>query len=67
MPANLRINVNTATTKELEKLPGIGPVLARRIVEYRQQHGYFRQLSDLLLVRGIGPKTLQRIAPYVAF
>jgi competence protein ComEA len=55
------VNVNTATADELDRLPGIGPVLARRIVEYREQHGLFRRLDDLLEVKGVGPRLLRRL------
>lgn len=51
-------NINQATAEELEKLPGIGPVLAARIVAFREEHGPFRTVDDLLSVSGIGPKTL---------
>lgn len=53
-----KTNVNTAPTAELERLPGIGPALAARIVAYREKHGPFRTVDDLLAVSGIGPKTL---------
>lgn len=59
------VNVNTATAAELERLPGIGPVLARRIVEHREAKGLFRRLDDLLEVKGIGPKLLRRIQPWL--
>lgn len=52
------LNINRATAKELEALPGIGPVLAARIVAHREAHGPFRTVDDLLAVSGIGPKTL---------
>ncbi|GAB4400832.1 MAG: hypothetical protein Kow00123_09360 [Anaerolineales bacterium] len=55
------LNLNTATAAELEQLPGIGPALAARIVQYRQEHGPFRTVDALLLVSGIGPSTLERI------
>lgn len=55
------LNLNTATAAELEQLPGIGPSLAARIVQYRQEHGPFRTVDALLLVSGIGPATLERI------
>lgn len=50
-----KINLNTATRGELESLPGIGPVLAKRIVEYRRQNGPFRTVEELQSVSGIGP------------
>lgn len=60
-----RINVNTAGERTLEGLPGIGPVLARRIVEYRQMHGPFRRVEDLLRVAGIGERKLAQIRPLI--
>ena len=59
------VNVNTATAVQLEALPGIGPVLARRIVEFRSRHGPFARLEDLLQVQGIGPRLLERLRPLV--
>ncbi len=61
------LNVNTASAEELERLPRIGPVMARRIIEYRETHGPFRRLEDLEAVPGIGPKTLEALAPLVRF
>lgn len=49
-----RVNLNTATVAELDALPGVGPVLAQRIVAHREQHGAFRSVSDLRRVNGIG-------------
>jgi competence ComEA-like helix-hairpin-helix protein len=49
-----RININTASASELETLPGIGPVLAQRVVEYRQSNGPFRTPEDIKDVKGIG-------------
>jgi competence protein ComEA len=51
---------------ELDALPGIGPVLARRIVEFRREHGPFRRVDELRAVRGVGPKLLERIRSSVA-
>jgi competence protein ComEA len=59
------LDPNTASAAELEALPGIGPVLARRIVEHRRAHGRFERLEDLLEVEGIGPKVLERLRPLV--
>ncbi|GAB4304523.1 MAG: hypothetical protein Kow0097_01500 [Candidatus Bipolaricaulota bacterium] len=53
-----KINLNRASAEELQKLPGVGPVLAARIVAFREEHGPFRSVDDLTLVSGIGPKTL---------
>jgi competence ComEA-like helix-hairpin-helix protein len=52
-PAAKRLNLNTASTDELEKLPGIGKALAIRIVEYREKYGPFRKPEHLIIVRGI--------------
>ena len=62
-----RIDVNRALAADLELLPGVGPTLARRIVEQRDAHGGFANAEDLLRVRGIGPRTLERLRPLLAF
>ncbi|MBX3390453.1 MAG: helix-hairpin-helix domain-containing protein [Phycisphaeraceae bacterium] len=59
------INVNTATAAELESLPGIGPGLAARIVEDREKNGRYKAVKDLDRVRGIGPKLLEKVRPFV--
>ncbi|MDW8157222.1 MAG: ComEA family DNA-binding protein [Armatimonadota bacterium] len=64
-PAPLVVSLNLATAEELERLPGIGPVLARRIVEDRARHGQYTRLEDLLRVKGVGPKKLDRLRPYL--
>ncbi|MBV9467908.1 MAG: helix-hairpin-helix domain-containing protein [Abitibacteriaceae bacterium] len=61
------VNINKASAVELETLPGIGPGLAQRIIEYRQQQGGFKALSDLDAVKGVGPKKLEKLSPYVSF
>jgi competence protein ComEA len=55
------INLNTASEADLDSLPGIGPVLAKRIVEYREQYGPFQTADDLLRVKGIGASLLDKI------
>lgn len=60
-----RVLLNTAGEAELISLPGIGPVLARRIIAHRQRDGPYQRLEDLLQVEGIGPKLLERIRPLV--
>ncbi|AJS57654.1 ComEA family DNA-binding protein [Paenibacillus sp. IHBB 10380] len=65
-PSNvLKVNVNTAGAAELTDLPGIGEKKAQAILEYRNLKGPFRKVSDLLNVKGIGTKMLQKIAPHV--
>jgi len=59
------ININTATAKELEKLPHIGEALARRIVEFRENNGPFRRPEHLLLVEGISETRFRDIRPLV--
>jgi competence ComEA-like helix-hairpin-helix protein len=57
-----RININTASIEELQRLPGIGPALASRIVEHRQKHGSFKRSQDIVIVRGMSAKLYRRIA-----
>lgn len=59
------ININTADTRELIKLSGIGEVKAAAIVAYREEHGAFSSVEELLNVKGIGKKTLEKIRGYV--
>ncbi|MFN8139570.1 MAG: helix-hairpin-helix domain-containing protein [Fimbriimonadales bacterium] len=59
------VNINTADKGQLESLPHVGPVIAQRIIEYRANVGSFSTVEDLLGVKGIGPKTLEKIRPYV--
>jgi len=60
-----RLDLNAATINDLVRLPGIGPVMAKRIVEYRQANGPFKRLQDLRKVKGIGVKTYEKLAPLV--
>lgn len=59
------LNVNTASEQELTALPGVGPGIARRIVEYRTANGPFATVDDLQNVSGIGPSKFDKMAPYV--
>jgi competence ComEA-like helix-hairpin-helix protein len=59
------IDLNAATIKELEELPGIGKVTAQRIIDARQKSGRFHRVEDLLAIRGISTKRLEILRPYV--
>jgi len=59
------IDINSATVEELESLPGIGTVKAQSIITYRETHGDFTSLDDLLNVPGIGASLLEQIKPYL--
>jgi len=59
-PAN-KVNINTAGVEQLTTLPGVGPKLAARIVEYRQKSGKFRSPQELLNVKGVGEKSFAKI------
>jgi competence protein ComEA len=61
-----KVNINSATESDFENLPGIGPVLAQKIVDYRDQHGPFRSIQDLMKVTGIGQKKFDSLQAYVA-
>ena len=60
-----KVMINEATASELEGIPGIGHVMARRIITYRNQNGRFINLTDLLKVKGIGKKTITKIKQYI--
>ena len=64
-PQKAAIDINKATANDLQKLPGIGPSLAEQIVAYREKHGPFRRVEDLMAIRGIGFKKWKQIRPYV--
>jgi len=59
------VDLNRATEAELVRLPGIGPAIARRILAYRKDHGAFGSIRELQKVRGIGPRTYERLRPLV--
>lgn len=59
------VNINTASKEQLMRLSGIGESFALRIIQYRAEHGPFASIADLEKVRGIGPKKLERLRPFV--
>jgi competence protein ComEA len=60
-----QVNLNTAGVTELEKLPGVGPAMAQRILEYRQKNGGFKKIEDLMNVRGIGEASFLKLKPQI--
>jgi competence ComEA-like helix-hairpin-helix protein len=64
-PPSRPIDLNLANVKELQELPGVGPVTAQRIIDLRQKSGRFHRVEDLLAVRGISQKKLDAMRPYV--
>jgi competence protein ComEA len=65
-PAQSKVNINTATAKELENLSGVGPKTAEKIVTYRQEHGEFASVEQLRQVPGIGDKKLAAIQDMIS-
>jgi len=61
------IMINSAEIKELDALDGVGPVLAQRIIDFRKANGIFKNYDDLLKVKGIGPKKLEKIRKQICF
>jgi competence ComEA-like helix-hairpin-helix protein len=59
------LDLNTATVEQLEQLPGVGPVTAKAIVRFRTKSGPFRRVEDLLAIRGITKRKLEKLRPYV--
>jgi competence protein ComEA len=60
------VHLNTATVEQLDELPGVGPVTAQKIVDYREQHGAFSSVDDLDAIPGIGPARLEQLRELVA-
>ncbi|MFN0123968.1 MAG: ComEA family DNA-binding protein [Blastocatellia bacterium] len=60
-----RLSINQATAEQLQRLPGIGVVLARRMVEHREKHGPYKRPQDVLIVARMSPKLLRRILPLI--
>lgn len=60
-----RIDINVADVRTFERLPGIGPATAKKIVEHRDRHGPFGRAEDLLKVKGIGPKKFEQLRQFI--
>ena len=59
------VDINRGSVEELQRLPGIGPVLAERIMQYRREHGKFGSIHDIQNVKGIGEKRFAQLEPYI--
>ena len=61
----VQLDLNTATAVELERLPGVGPAMAARIIEYREKNGGFKKIEELMNVQGIGEKRFLELKPQI--
>src|SRR4029077_2035810 len=59
------VNINSATSEELQQVPGIGPVTADKILQMRKSYGAFKSVDDLLAVKGLGKKRLEKMRKYL--
>jgi competence ComEA-like helix-hairpin-helix protein len=59
------VNINTANSAELQQVPGIGPATAEKILQMRKSYGAFKSVDDLLAIRGLGPKRLEKMRKYL--
>jgi competence ComEA-like helix-hairpin-helix protein len=64
-PPSKPVNLNTATSEELQQVPGIGPATADKILQMRKSYGAFKSVDDLLAIRGLGPKRLEKMRKYL--
>jgi comEA protein len=66
LPPGVTVNINTSLTGDLVKLPGVGEVMAERIIEYREQNGKFMKPEDLMKVKGIGEKKFEKLKEHIS-
>jgi len=59
------VNLNTATAEQLATIPGVGPKMAERIIDYRQKNGGFKKIEDLMNVSGVGEKSFLKMKPLI--
>ncbi|HEV2196691.1 MAG TPA: helix-hairpin-helix domain-containing protein [Candidatus Acidoferrum sp.] len=64
-PPTKPVNINTATSEELQQVPGIGPATAQKILQMRKSYGPFKSVNDLLAIRGLGEKRLDKMRKYL--
>jgi competence ComEA-like helix-hairpin-helix protein len=64
-PPTQPININTASSDQLQQVPGIGPVTAQKILQMRKSYGAFKSVNDPMAIRGIGPKRLEKMKMYL--
>ena len=64
-PPSQPVNINTATAEELQQVPGIGPATAAKILQMRKSYGAFNSGDDLMAIRGLGPKRLEKMRKYL--
>src|SRR5258708_25610523 len=64
-PAAQPVNSNTANSEQLQNVPGIGPATAEKILQMRKSYGAFKSVDDLLAIRGLGPKRLEKMRKYL--
>ena len=60
------VNINTANSEELQQVPGIGPATAQKILQMRKSYGAFKSVDDLLAIRGLGQKRLDKMRKYLS-
>ena len=66
LPVTAKVNINTASAAQLETLEGIGPVLAQRIIDYREAEGGFKTIEDITKVRGIGAAVFEDVREHIS-